>query len=373
MEKSIFPYELISKEDRDNIENKYHRQGEKFDPKKRMKHHGYDYDKSTGLSDEKIIAELDIIADKLKKEHHYKIKSELFSFILENTMIDINEHDYFVGMYTWDRVIDKNTVDKWQKEVYKRASDETPGYSREDYCKSGTAWAHLDFDHTVPDWTSLCELGFTGILERLNKSFYDASVKGTLTEKKKLFYKCAKTEYEALIKFTKRLYEYSLTKNHEKAKTISDSLKNLCYGPPKTMYDCLQMIYIYFMVSESVEHYQVRSLGYGLDGTLYPFYKKDLESGIYTKEELSRFIAYFLMQFSSMGNYWGQPFYLGGCNIDGSTAVNELSYLILDIFDSLGLYNPKIQIKVSNNTPKSFFDQSFRYDYKRLYKYCFLQ
>ena len=52
----------------------------------------------------------------------------------------------------------------------------------------------------------------------------------------------------------------------------------------------------------------------------------------FSKEEISRFIAYFMMQFSAMGNYWGQPFYLGGTNPDGSTAVNELSYLILDIY-----------------------------------------
>ena len=52
-----------------------------------------------------------------------------------------------------------------------------------------------------------------------------------------------------------------------------------------------------------------------------------------------------MLQFSAVGNYWGQPFYLGGTNPDGTTRVNELSRLILDVYDELGIYNPKIQIK----------------------------
>ena len=46
--------------------------------------------------------------------------------------------------------------------------------------------------------------------------------------------------------------------------------------------------------------------------------------------------------------------YLAGTNPDGSSKVNEVSHLILDVYDSLGLYNPKIQIKISKSTPKDF-------------------
>jgi len=357
MQKRAFNYELISDIDRSFIENKYHRQDADFDPKQRMKHHGYEYDETTGLSDEEIVEGLDKLATKLIGKDHYTVKSELFSYILENTRIDVNEHDYFVGMYTWDRVIDKHTVVPWKKEVYKKVSEALPTSQRNDYSSSGTAWTNLDFDHTVPDWDSLAALGFSGILERLEKS-YRAKRSQDLTEKQRLFYASAKREYEALIAFTKRLYEYSLTKSGEKSAYVSESLKNIYTGAPKSTYDMLQLIYIYFMVSESVEHYQVRSLGYGLDNTLYPFYKNDIESGRFTKEELNRFIAYFLMQFSAMGNYWGQPFYLGGTNPDGTTAVNELSTVILDIYDTLGIYNPKIQIKVNKLTPKDFISKA---------------
>ena len=65
------------------------------------------------------------------------------------------------------------------------------------------------------------------------------------------------------------------------------------------------------------------------------------------------------MQWSAIGNYWGQPFYMGGTNTDGSTKYNELSYDILDVYDELGIYNPKIQIKVNKNTPNKLLFKVF--------------
>ena len=40
--------------DRENIENKYHKTNEPFNAFDRMHHHGYDYDPTTGLDDEEI-------------------------------------------------------------------------------------------------------------------------------------------------------------------------------------------------------------------------------------------------------------------------------------------------------------------------------
>ena len=113
----------------------------------------------------------------------------------------------------------------------------------------------------------------------------------------------------------------------------------------------------------------MRSLGNGIYNTLYYLYQNDLKSGTYTKEDIKELFRYFLMQWSAIGNYWGQPFYMGGTNSDGSTKYNELSYLILDVYDELGIYNPKIQIKVNENTPDKLLFKVF--DMIRRGKNCF--
>jgi len=340
--------------DRNYLENKYHKTSEPFNSFNRMAYHGYEYDSSTGLDDEGIREGLEKLVNSLCGEPRPIIKAKAIEYVLENTRIDVNEHDYFVGIYSWNRLIGKYTVAKWRDETYAKARAEAKSTKNLDYGKTGTAWIGLDFDHTVPDWDSLISLGFVGIMKRADDSYERLKSDGNISEKQEAFYRSIKIEYEALLRFIDRLYRYSLTKDFGKAGKISACLKNLKEGAPQNTLDLLQMIYIYFMVSESVDHYQVRSLGYGLDAAIYPFFVRDIENGTFTREELTDFIAYFIMQFSAIGSYWGQPVYLAGTNPDGTSKVNEVTHLILDVYDSLGIYNPKLQIKVNPNTPKDF-------------------
>ncbi|MBE6572544.1 MAG: hypothetical protein E7656_09890 [Ruminococcaceae bacterium] len=338
--------------DRETIENKYHLQSEPFDHFNRMYYHGYDYDPTTGMDDDELKQKLAEYAKTIEHLSHPVIKAKLFEFVLDNTRIDVNEHDYFIGLYSWGRVISPHTVHKWAGELNDKLKSDTT--LMQDYNKAGVCYGWLDYDHTVPDWDSLCELGFSGVLERARNSYNKHRENGTVTEKMEEFFKGVEIEYQAIIRFIDRLYKYSLTKSFEKAPIISECLKNLRDGAPKTTLDVLQLIYIYFMLSESVDHYQVRSLGYGLDSTLLPYFENDVKTGKFTKDEIAEFIGYFLMQWSAINNYWGQPVYLGGRTATQKTLVNELSYMVLDVYDKLGLYNPKIQIKTNADTPKDF-------------------
>lgn len=339
--------------DMDYLLNKYHSQNEKYEPLRRFEYHGGEYDTSTGLDDAEMLAGIDRIVASFGDTpdyNHQILKAKIVEYILDNTMIDINEHDYYMGLHCWGRLI-KHTISKWEGEVYEKYVGEKQQMWN-DFRTSGTAWFWLDFDHTVPDWDSLLTLGFSGILERARKSYEDKKDNGTLTEKQEIFFKAIEIEYTAIIRFLDRLANLAGTKTHAKAKIAQQSLINLRYGGAKDTYDALNMIYIYFMISESVDHYQVRSLGYGLDASLYPYFVRDIESGKYTKDEIAEFIAYFLQQFSCIENYWGQPFYLAGTNADGTTKVNELTHMILDVYYQMGIYNPKIQFKISQSTPK---------------------
>lgn len=337
--------------DRATIERKYHDPDKPYDGFRRMAYHGYAYDEATGLNDDQIKAGLEEMAAQLKGQPHPVIKAKMFAYILDNTRIDVNECDYFVGIYSWNRLLSAYSVDVWEQEVNAAFPEESALTRKLEDSGAGLGW--LDYDHTIPDWDSLMALGFPGILKRAEEAFAKLEASGTVTAKQRAFFAGVQTEYRAVIRLLDRMYTYARSKNFEKAPAIAACLKQLRDGAPRNTYEAMQLIYLYFMLSESVDHYQVRSLGYGLDGTLYPFYRRDLENG-WTKEALGERIGYFLMQWASIDNYWGQPLYLGGTNLDGSTKVNDLSYLILDVYDQLGIYCPKIQIKVSKATPREF-------------------
>ena len=91
---------IIFNQDRKFIGNKYHKTDEPFNPYARMVYHGYDYDNGTSLEDEEIKGGLLRLHEKIKTLPHPVAKAYAIRYVLENTKIDINEHDFFVGFWS---------------------------------------------------------------------------------------------------------------------------------------------------------------------------------------------------------------------------------------------------------------------------------
>lgn len=349
---------MITKADRYHIERKYHDPEKEFDAFKRMDYHGIGYIEESGLDDEQILNGLKQLEKETEKLPHPVARAKAIKYVLENERIYINEHDYFVGLYSLSRLANRTTFDKWTKDSQSLRDTDTLECSR-GFNNSGAVMIWTDYDHVVPDWKSLMELGFSGIRERAREYKRKHKENGTLNSEMTAFFEGIEIQYTAIIELIDRMYHTALKQEFEKAPKIAECLKNLRNGAPSSFYEALQLIYIYFIISESIDSYQVRSLGNGLDNTLYAFYKNDIASNKITKEDACNYLSYFLMQWSAIGNYFGQPFYMGGTNLDGSTRYNELSELILETYDELEIYNPKIQLKINENTPDNILNKAF--------------
>ena len=328
-------------EDRNYLENKYHKTTEPFDGYKRRNYHGYEYDPSTGLDDEGIVLGLEKLENDLQGTSRSVLKARLVEYVLQNTRIDVNEHDYFVGFYTWGRVVEKY-INKWKTEVL----ESTGEFDKlmKDFNAAGAVSMWPDFDHVVPDFEALMALGFPGIKKRAQQYRAERELTGTLTEEQKDYFEAIDITYGAIIDIIDRMYTYAKAHPHSKSEKIAQCLLNLKNGAPTNIYEAKQLIYIYFIISDGIECYQVRSLGHGLDSTLYPYYLKDLENGTFTQDEIKELLAYFLMQWSAIGNVMGQPMYLGGTDKNGETKFNQLSRDLIDVYEYLGIFDPKIQI-----------------------------
>ncbi len=349
---------MITENDRYFIERKFHDPEKEFDAFRRMAYHGIGYIEESGIDDTELLKGLEALSAETEHLRHPIARAMAIKYVLENERLYINEHDYFVGVYSLNRLADHITFKKWENESKNYRVPETVKLA-DVFNNSGAVMIWTDYDHVVPDWKSLMELGFVGIRERAREYRKLHEQNDTINEEMSAFFEGIEIQYSAIINLLDRMYRTALEQAFEKAPQIAKCLKNLRDGKPTDFYEALQLIYIYFIVSESIDSYQVRSLGNGLDNTLYSFYKTDIQSGKYTKEEIRNFLSYFLMQWSAIGNYWGQPFYMGGTNLDGSTKYNELSYMILDVYDELEIYNPKIQLKINDNTPDDFLNKAF--------------
>lgn len=105
-----------------------------------------------------------------------------------------------------------------------------------------------------------------------------------------------------------------------------------------------------------------------IDQHLYPFYKKGLEDGTMTREKAKELISCFWIKFNNQpappkvgvtalesGTYNDfTNINIGGIDKYGNDAVNELSYIILEVQEELHELQPGLSIHVSKVTPDDF-------------------
>ena len=337
--------EFIKSQDLDYIRNKYHDTAKPFDPHQRFVRNDAIFSPDSGMAPDGIYAGI------WENDALYAGKSRVIrkarglSYILQNTRISCDARDIFPAINMIDRPLRRTLIDTWRQETYRNCIPEVNA-RRLQLERDGIATIWPDFDHSVPVWDDVLALGFPGLLARSER--IRAGKERSAAEED--FFEGIRITYEAILAFVKRLQaRAAATPGSEK---MAASLSRLATGAPETFYDALLLAYLYFMISEHIDYLQVRSLS-NFDRLYFPYYRADLEKGI-AEEALQQELAYYFLQFTAIGNYWNQPVFLGGENADGSTVINPLSYVVLDVYDKMGIYNPKFQIKVSGSTPKDF-------------------
>ncbi len=323
------------------IINKYHDTKKPFDPHKRFLRQDELFSPESGADPDYILENIRKNDEQYSHLPHAIRKARALEFILKNTRISCDARDRFPTINMVDRPWLQTIMGDWKKEVFEEIIPEV-GKKRKQLEQDGIVTIWPDYDHSVPVWESLMDLGLAGILansERIRRE-------KPRTDDEEAFFEGIRITYEAVLAFVDRLCEQAQTDRIKKA------LQSLRQGAPKTFYEALLLSYLYFMISEHIDALQVRSLS-NFDRIFIDLYRNDLKNGV-SEEEIRTDLAYYFLQFTAIGNYWNQPVFLGGEKADGSTEINELSYLFLDVYDEMGIYNPKVQIKVCNSTPKDF-------------------
>lgn len=204
---------------------------------------------------------------------------------------------------------------------------------------SGAFTAEMDFSHISPDWDYVIKKGFPGIIRDLEK-FKKINQEN---EAAVSFYNNSLTVYMAVIDFILRLADLAEEKGTAKAKFTAENLRTLAISPPKTLAQAMQLTLIYYSIQMKLEIVFIRSLG-GLDHLYYPLYKKDIESGNFTEEQLRELTRDFLWKINAMGTVANLPFYICGTDLNGQDATNDYTIVLLEEYRSLNIYDPKIHV-----------------------------
>ncbi len=276
---------------------------------------------------------------KIRKEcgNTNETRGKIIKYLLSNLRLAIIPEDFFQDIVERSpRIIDffirTPQLDE-HKKVIKDILDENADGQECLYYEG-----FQDFSHTSPYWQNIVTLGIPGLKKRAENKDGD-------------FYKGVVLAYEGAQIYLKRLSREARKANTQRMNFVADALDSLVDNPPKNTYEGLYLIYLFFILQSEIECSYLRSFG-SLDMLLYPLYKKDIESGTFTKEQIRILIKYFIQKLDSMKVWANQPFAL--CGTKGQDAVNELSYIFLEEFIKLKPVYTKVHIRYSKEIPQDF-------------------
>jgi trans-4-hydroxy-L-proline dehydratase len=179
-------------------------------------------------------------------------------------------------------------------------------------------------------------------------------------------------------RYSKLLYETAKKEHNRSRKYELETLGGICSRvpaqAPKTFWEALQYYwFIHLGVITELNTWDSFNPG-RLDQHLYPFFKRDIDSGLLTKEFARELLQSFWIKFN---NQPAPPkvgvtaresstytdfclINLGGLTPEGDDGVNELTYLILDVIEEMRLLQPGSMIQVSKKNPDLFIKRALK-------------
>lgn len=263
-------------------------------------------------------------------ENRSRIKSETFAELLKSAPIEIAPGRIFQQGLLARGVMDKQRQAWWAKEVESFAEMDA---ARLRARNAGAYDCHCDFGHTTANTKTLTRLGFRGVAAQVKPN----------TQLRESADICFGAMADYCLRLSRQ--EGVLPEN-------TQALRQLAVGAPRTMYEAMQMISLYFYLHEFIGGTRMRTLG-RLDEVLLPFYRADRQSGM-SYEQAKELWKEFLIELWRMKVPYDLPFCIGGLGEDGEETTNELSELIVDAYNECNIHSPKIHVRVSDKTPDAF-------------------
>ncbi len=343
------------------------------------------------------------------------LRALTFKYLMENKTICINEGELIVGErgtgpqeaptypeLCCHTVEDFEVMDKRDK-IFFRVDEETKRIQKEEIIPfwQGKAIRDLIFAQMTPAWKECYEAGiYTEFMEQRAPGHTVADGKiyqqGFLDFKKTIMKKLIELDYQqdaeayekqeelsamavccdAIIAYAQRhadmARELAGKEQDPVRKKELEELAEICsHVPayaPRNFREALQAYwFVHLGVVTELNTWDSFCPG-KLDIHLYPFYERDIQSGLLTREAAKELLGCFWVKFNNQPappkvgiTLQESATYTDFCNIniggikpDGSNGVNELSYLLLDMVEEMELLQPSTNVQVSRKNPDQF-------------------
>lgn len=261
-----------------------------------------------------------------------------------------------------------------------------------DFCKArfpeetwhlGYQTGLLDFEiriidtsgETCPDYGGLAlKYGITGRKKAAEKALETLDYLDVQNIKKADFYKAEIICCEGIETYIRRNAQAALklaeTEKNNLRRQELEQIANDCFWlaehAPVTFRQAIQLVVFIQNALYFDSNGSAISLG-RIDQYLYPFYVKDIEEGILTKEAVQELMDCFWLKIADnnwlLNASWAQysagymPYQnicVGGITKEGKDAVNELSYIVLQACMDVRTHQPSLSVRLNKKNPPEF-------------------
>jgi len=223
--------------------------------------------------------------------------------------------------------------------------------------------------HIIPEHSLVLSVGYGGLAEIARGHL--ARNGGQINDEQRDFYEAVVIAMEGALFYIKRLGKAAAAGAGKEQETgrkaelasLAVMFETFMEGGARNFHEAVEAVYLthLLMMIESNGH----SFSFGrFDQYIYPYYKKDLDEGIITKEKALEIITHFFIMTNSLNKVrpWdhtqysgGYPLYsnlmVGGMKSDGSDGTNDLSYLCLEAMSLSRLPEPNLSVRFWEKTP----------------------
>jgi len=291
----------------------------------------------------------------------------------------------------WTRPVDKFKVRKDVKEKLKEIfpywrnktiEEQTLGLLPEETKRVWTKYSVFDPElylrngvgHYIPGYEIILKEGCEGIIEKVKQKINKLDLTEPSSLDKKNFYEAVIIACEAVIVFAKRFAglaaKMAKVEKDKKRKKELERISLICERvpakPARNFYEALQSFWFEHLILQiEIDGLSISTDRF--DKLMYPYYKKDIEEGILTKEEAQELLECLWIKFFEImkvydlhnatyfsGYSLGQILSVGGVDSNGKDDTNELTFLCIEAENNMRLTQPNIAVRVNKNTPDEF-------------------
>lgn len=295
-------------------------------------------------------------------------------YILKNISVVLDPDAEIVGQVKLELPTDEQIKEiddiykKWWTIPTEERHKKVLFYYSEEWLRCRPYWI-FSLGHLGLDWESILALGFGGLKQKAR-----AKLEKSCNQKQKDFLSGAMIIYDA---FTAYCLRYADEAQKAGKKKTAETLRHISLKPAENFAQALQLLWIIVLVLQKVCGCGVLNCS-RMDKYLRPLYEKGINDGTLTKEKAVELLEEFfyrnneiMMQTDHMSTEiaptahtlelsFDDPNYvtLGGKNPDGTSAVCELSFLIIQAARNLKLRNPFLVIRYHEGIDEEFWRYS---------------